>query len=252
MIPEESVNQFDPISLKDMDSVRLMNRTDTKYVLSNQLLPELLSEIRNDYYSLEINQERVFGYQSLYFDTIRNSMYLAHHNGKVNRYKVRMRRYVANDLCFLEIKRKIKGTRTVKHRRKIPSIDAMLAGESQEYINRYTPFGEESLEAKIYTNFDRITLVNKALNERVTIDTNLLFSHNGWEKVLKNIVIIELKRDGSSGISPLLQALNRHRIFPQGFSKYCIGRAMIEENIKRNNFKERITKINKLNHGGTV
>lgn len=248
----ESINKFDPISLQDMDTVRLMNRIDTKYVLSLGVLPDLLNEISGKYYTLEIDNERVFGYKSLYFDTQTNAMYLAHHNGKVNRYKVRMRKYVANGLCFLEIKRKVKGTRTVKHRKKIPCLETLLTDDSREYINRYTPYDEEPLEPKIYTNFDRVTLVSKKLNERVTIDLNLQFQYNGWDKMLEQIVIIELKRDGNSGESALVDVLNKYRIFPQGFSKYCIGRALIEKEIKRNNFKERIIKINKINDGITV
>jgi hypothetical protein len=94
-----------------------------------------------------------------------------------------------------------------------------------------------------------MTLVSKELTERVTIDLNLNFKFNGHAKALDNTVIVELKRDGNSKASNLIDALNHFRIFPQGFSKYCIGRALVDNNLKRNNFKERILKINKINNG---
>lgn len=249
MLATDSMQNFNSISLSEMDTVKLMNRIDTKYVLSRELLPAILERINKDYSILEIDGERVFQYNSLYYDTDANYMYLAHHNGKLNRFKIRFRNYVASELCFLEIKYKFKGSRTIKHRTKIKAIETDLSDRSIEFINKYTPFKENKLEPKIYTNFSRMTLVSKELTERVTIDLDLNFKFNGDAKKLDNTVIIELKRDGNSRSSNLVDALNHFRIFPQGFSKYCIGRALVENNLKRNNFKERIIKINKINNG---
>ncbi len=240
---------FQPISLSEMDKVKLMNRIDTKYVLSKELLPAILERIQNNYKVLQIDDERIFLYNSLYYDTDANFMYLAHHNGKMNRYKIRFRKYVASNLCFLEIKYKIKGCRTIKHRTKIDKIETELSDKSLEFIKKYTPFRENKLEPKIYTNFSRITLVSKGLTERVTIDLDLNFRYNGSKQGLDNTVIIELKRGGNAASSHLVDALNHFRVFPQGFSKYCIGRAMVEDNLKRNIFKERLIKINKINNG---
>ncbi len=63
------------------------------------------------------------------------------------------------------------------------------------------------------------------------------------------MVIIELKRDGTSNSSNLVKELDHLGVFPEGFSKYCIGRALIEKDLKSNNFKERILAINKINDG---
>lgn len=243
------MQNFKPISLSEMDTVKLMNRIDTKYVLSREVLPKILERINKDYFILEIDGERIFQYNSLYYDTNANYMYLAHHNGKMNRYKIRFRNYIASDLCFLEIKYKFKGSRTIKHRTKTKAIETGLSDRSIEFINKYTPFREHKLEPKIYTNFSRMTLVSKELTERVTIDFDLNFKFNGDVKKLDNTAIIELKRDGNSRSSNLVDALIHFRIFSQGFSKYCIGRALVENDLKRNNFKERIIKINKINNG---
>jgi hypothetical protein len=249
MLASDFKQIFEPISLSEMDAVKLMNRVDTKYVLNRDLLPAILEEIQNNYFILEIGNERIFQYNSLYYDTDKDYMYLAHHNGKLNRYKIRFRKYVASELCFLEIKYKFKGNRTIKHRTKIEEMETALSERSIAFIDKYTPFNNKKLTPKIYTNFSRMTLVSKELTERVTIDLDLSFRYNGYTKQLDNTVIVELKRDGSASKSHLIDAFGHFRIFPQGFSKYCIGRALVEENLKRNNFKERLLKINKINNG---
>ena len=249
MTVKDTIGNFDGITLTEMDAVKLMNRIDTKYVLSLDLLPHLLEKIRPYYRVLEIDKQRMFQYNSLYYDTDKDAMYLAHHNGKVNRFKIRFRRYVSSDLCFLEIKYKIKGTRTIKHRTVIEDIETTLSDKSKEYITRYTPFELSLLEPKIHTDFSRITLVSKELTERVTIDLNLKFRQNGSSENVGNVVIIELKRDGNAKASNLISALNHFGVNPKGFSKYCIGRALLDNELKSNNFKERILTINKINNG---
>lgn len=249
MTVNNTIDHYQPISLSDMDAVKLMNRVDTKYVLGLELLPHILEKIRPYYRVLEIERERIFSYNSLYYDTPEDTMYLAHHNGKLNRYKIRFRQYVSSNLCFLEIKYKIKGTRTLKHRTLINDIETSLSEKSKEYISKYTPFPENKLEPKIHTNFSRITLVSKELTERVTIDLNLHFRLNGSSEDVGNVVIIELKRDGAVKTSNLIDALNHFGVYPKGFSKYCIGRALLDNKLKQNNFKERLLTINKINDG---
>jgi hypothetical protein len=245
---KQMMNSFQPITLKEMESVKLLNRIDTKYVINKEFLPVLLQTVAKDYRVLEIDNSRMFAYSSLYYDTPNDTMYLAHHNGKPSRYKIRYRRYEDSGLCFLEVKYKTKG-RTIKNRTKINDIETSISEASKLYISKYTPFENADLEPKVYTNFSRITIVSNSLTERITLDLNLSFSYNEITEELKDIAIIELKRDGANTDSLLEKTLGLHRIFPQGFSKYCIGRAMVENNIKRNNFKERILTINKINNG---
>ena len=96
-------------------------------------------------------------------------------------------------------------------------------------------------------NFRRITLVNKAKTERLTIDSELKF-HNlqtGRDRDLTGLVIIELKRDGLQP-SPILGMLRDLRIKPCGFSKYCMGSALTNPDLKRNNFKERLRMVERF------
>ncbi len=97
---------FDPIGLDQMESVRLMRRVDTKFVFPVRHLDELLTGVVDDYYIVEIENEREQIYKTTYFDTVDYVMYHLHHNGKQNRHKVRIRKYVYSDQEFLEVKRK--------------------------------------------------------------------------------------------------------------------------------------------------
>jgi hypothetical protein len=250
MDTEKIIFSLDPISLSEMDGVKLMNRIDTKYVLSVPVLNEVLQTISPQYFALEIDKQRIFPYKSLYFDTKDNYMYLAHHNGRLNRYKIRFRKYVNSNDTFLEIKFKEKGVRTLKKRIVVDDIETILGNKSSKYIEKNTPFDHTKLEPKIYTDFARITLVNKDLTERVTIDQNLTFYFNGnTPHTLNNLVILELKSEGGATRSLLVETLKDKGVFPKGMSKYCLGRAICECDIKNNNFKEKILTFNKIENG---
>jgi hypothetical protein len=240
---------YNQITLEEMDAVKLMNRIDTKYVINKSLLPIILEKVSDGYRILEINNKRTFLYHSLYYDTEKDFMYLAHHNGKANRTKIRYRKYVDSNLCFLEIKNKIKGNRTIKFRTKVNDIETIISQFAKNYIEKNTVFQNIPLKPKIYTDFSRITLVNNALTERVTIDLDLNFRINGTSHLFDNVAIIELKREENARKSFLAETLNSMRAYAYGFSKYCIGRALLEENLKANNFKESILTINKINNG---
>jgi hypothetical protein len=241
---------FKPITLKEMDSVNLMDRVESKFILHQDLLPNVLKKIMNDYKILQIDNIRISPYSTLYYDTDDNSMYADHHKGKNLRFKIRYRKYLSCDLSFLEIKQKIKGDRTVKNRIRIDDIETSLSEKARDYIEEHTPFHNTHFEPKIYTNFSRITLVSNSLNERATIDLDLHFKFNGFDHSFDNLVIIEAKRNASTSFSSLLiKALKHYRVVPGGMSKYCIGRALIEKDLKSNNFREGIKTINKINDG---
>ena len=247
---ESELTYFEGISLEQMDRVTLMNRIDTKYVLSYEVLFRLLTDILQEYFILEIDSKRIFPYRSLYFDTSANNLFNSHHNGKLNRFKIRFREYVQSNTTYLEVKKKIKGTRTIKNRILVNQIENNLSDNSKKFINEVAPGINYNLYSKLYTNFNRITLVSKNFSERATIDTNICFYTNKDDQVaLDNCVILELKRDGSKANSPLSQRLKHYGVYPSGLSKYCIGRALTQTGLKKNNFKEKILTLNKIEHG---
>ena len=254
------LKDYDPIALSEMGGIRLMNRTDTKYVTTEQKLRLLLRQARDQYYVQDIDGRRMAEYYTLYFDTEGCDMFRAHHNGKLNRQKLRIRSYADSDLNFLEVKTKNNHRRTKKKRIALerfdchnPSYDdvaGVCSGESvgwNDFLSANLGYDTAHISAKVENHFCRITLVNKGKTERLTIDTGLRFVNvnDGTERNLGGLVIIELKRDGLVP-SPIEEMLLNLRIKPMGFSKYCMGMAMTYNNIRKNRFMPRLTKIGKL------
>ncbi len=54
----ETLNTFLPISLKEMDTVKLLNRTDTKFIFNKIELEGILNLINSDYKILSINDKK--------------------------------------------------------------------------------------------------------------------------------------------------------------------------------------------------
>jgi len=99
-----------------MDRVALMDRIDSKYIFNIHELPGFLEKLRPYYAVLDINEQEIFSYESLYFDTPNFDLYRFHHRGKLNRFKFRIRKYVESNLLFFEVKFKNNKGRTYKSR----------------------------------------------------------------------------------------------------------------------------------------
>ncbi|MBC8399544.1 MAG: polyphosphate polymerase domain-containing protein [Flavobacteriales bacterium] len=238
---------FDKITLAEMNSVSLMKRVDTKFILKESQLLEVLSKLYEDYKILEIDQERLMKYSTLYFDSENKKCFNDHHNGKLNRYKIRMRKYLVSDICFLEIKKKNNLGITNKIRRQIKDFETNLSSESKEFITE-SNINNLLLEPSLYNNFSRMTLVNKNEPERITIDVDLSFSFRNDKKKFDKLVVVEIKQEGKRLNTTINRALKSMSILPTNFSKYCIGISNIIDDIKSNRFKEINLKINKLNN----
>ncbi|MGK0138150.1 MAG: hypothetical protein ACI9DJ_001606 [Algoriphagus sp.] len=236
---------FRPISLQHMDEVALFNRADTKFILPLTKIPEILKAVINDYNILEVNSDRIMTYKSLYFDTPDYAFYKWHHNGKLNRLKVRIRNYVESNIYFLEVKSKNGKGITKKNRIACHGFETNLSTESKQFINKTTK-DKFTLEAIIENRFNRITLVSLAKKERVTVDFNLHYKNNSREKTFENLAIIEIKQKDVDRGSPVYKALKKRAILPYGISKYCLGMVNIYDNIKYNAFKKVKLKIQKL------
>lgn len=230
-----------------MDSVKLMDRTDTKFVFGETELNKILEELKSDYKILDINGNRISKYESLYFDTPKFDLYLKHQSGKLNRYKVRYRKYVESNLNYFEVKFKNNKGRTIKDRVKQTDIDNTIQDKAQDLLNEKTPLTSENLEAKIWVNYSRITLVNKNSPERVTLDLNLHFKNGEQIKQIENLIIAEVKQDKASK-SPFIKLMRKNHIRVGSISKYCFGIISLFEKIKQNNFKPKLIPIKKITH----
>ena len=247
---EEPLRDFPPVTLEEMDSVKLMNRIDTKYLTSERILLELLDDAyKAGFKVLVIEGLRISPYNTLYYDTAELRMFQDHHNRRLTRQKVRTRSYIASGISFLEIKRKNNKGRTRKKRIGIPSsefYDFKSDTDATDYLARHSAFTADILSPVLETRFDRITLVNANMTERLTIDTCLSFRNirSGVNASLKDAVIIELKQDGRAS-SQMKNILLNHRIKPVRVSKYCIAVTLTEPGARCGRFKPKVRWIEK-------
>lgn len=240
-------NNYNSIGLEEMDGVKLLNRMDTKYTFRAGLLPVILEEMKKGYYILAIGEKRCTHYETLYFDTPGYYMYLQHHNGKLNRFKVRMRQYVDTGLNYFEIKKKNNKKRTIKTRIKRSEFSESIEGKSSELLQNVASLGSDDLQPSLWVYFTRMTFVSHKLNERLTIDTGLTYRIGEKTLSYPNIVIAEVKQERSSK-SMFISIMMHHHIQRVSMSKYCLGIASLVDNVKKNNFKVRLNIINKINN----
>ena len=237
---------FAPISLEQMSSVKLMNRIDTKFVTTMPQLVRLLRMAQGEYYVQEIKGERNMLYDTTYFDTRDFGMYSEHQHKHTNRQKIRFRTYVSSHLQFMEVKTKNNHGRTKKKRIEVGDMD-LKDPAKREFLAKHLRYGVDTLIPHMHNHFHRITLVNKAMTERLTIDTALHF-HNmvtDRDRDMGQLVIVELKRDGLC-YSPVLEMLRQLHIHPHGFSKYCMGAALTNDQLPVNNFKPKLRDVARI------
>ncbi|MBQ3440030.1 MAG: polyphosphate polymerase domain-containing protein [Bacteroidales bacterium] len=249
----EPLQALAPITLDEMASVKLMNRIDSKYLTDEKTLLGILADAAAvGYRVLVADGARISPYDSVYFDTEGLRMFSDHHNKRLRRQKVRTRAYVNSGDAFLEIKRKNNRGRTKKKRTEIPigELPDFRGDEAAcRYLAGHSDFQAAELQPTLETLFKRITLVNSAQTERVTIDTRLCFKNfrTGFETSLLDAVIIELKQDGHAA-SQMKGILLDHRVKPARISKYCVAVTLTDPSAKSNRFKVKVRQIEKTIH----
>lgn len=243
----EALKDFEPISLLEMDRVKLMNRVDTKFAFSVTEFLTFLPHLANQYSILEIEGTRTPFYESLYLDDSQFTFFRDHHNGRTNRFKVRYRKYVESNLSFLEIKHKVKG-RTDKSRIKVDDIPLDLLEKHTKFIEGIVT-QDVNLKPVMWNSFHRMTLVNKTENERLTLDFDLTFKWNDKTQNFNNLIIAELKQENVNRNSVFYQLMKSRYIRPYRLSKYCIGSIeLYGDSLKFNRFKKKLLQLKKINN----
>jgi hypothetical protein len=167
-----------------------------------------------------------------------------------------MRSYMASGISFLEIKDK--NNKGVTHKLRIPittnQFNAMkLDKHETHFIDAHTTYKAENFLPQIQNYFQRITLVDKNETERVTLDLGLVYRRTatGETAVLDGLVIVEMKQDAATK-SHFRMYLNELHVLPGSMSKYCLGMALINPDVKSNRFKNKLRKINKITESNHV
>lgn len=245
---ESLLQNYFPITLKEMDAVGFLNRTDTKYFFDARLITELLTRLNNDYFVLDMKGVRTFPYSTTYYDTPDFHLYKAHLNGHLNRFKIRQRKYEVTGDEFFEIKLKTNRSRTEKSRF-LNNEEHVLNDKANLFLQKRTHLHVDSLHVALTNKFYRITLVSRDMQARVTLDYDLSFRSDTNGVELPNLGIAEIKREGTASRPAIMKHLRELGEKPVGISKYCLGAALLYKSLKINRIKHKLIKVNKLHHG---
>lgn len=237
---------FENISLEVLDKKNLLNRCDTKFVISPVNMLTVFDFFKEEYNILEINGKRIFRYKNLYFDTDDFLFYFQHHNGKKNRLKIRFRQYSSNETCFFEIKHKHHNY-TTKKRLLVDCINLELNDGTSKMVENSVGLNPDILSPKIWVIYDRITLLHKHLPEKITIDTNMNFKTGDEFKKFPDIAILEVKHKKLNNYSDIIHNIERKNLIKKiNLSKYCMGIIASDYSVKYNRFKPKLINIFKI------
>lgn len=244
IFPNPSFDGFKTITLNELEEMKLLARFDSKFVFHRTKLDSLLKDLAVDYHVLKIQDQTIFHYESVYLDTDDFKLYLMHHNGKPERIKVRWRRYTDIQKVFFEVKRKTPKKKTEKVRLEEPAILEKLTPAQSQLLDSLG-YKDLSLKPMITISYDRITMVSKSENIKVTLDLNIKFENMAETKMIPWLVVAEIK---SRRITPkciFMESIKKHGIRQASFSKYAAATASLQS-VKHNAFKPELLLITKL------
>lgn len=235
------LNKFSSTSLQELDEMALDSRSDSKFLLPRKVLGDVLEHLSNHYALLTVDNENIFTYENTYFDTPDRFFYQSHHNGKLNRQKLRFRRYKESDLSVLETKLKTNKSQTIKKRIRIKENNQE---DIISFLNEQIDTTTSSLSPKLLNNYHRMTFTHLQKNEKVTIDFNLGFENpdNGRRYHIDDYFVVEAKTKGKVHLSEFSLYCKGNGIREKRFSKYCMGTCLTNNNeFKKNNFKKTLS-----------
>ena len=238
------LHSFDPISLDQMDDVKLLDRSDTKFLLPEASFQHVLQQLLDGYRILEIDGERCHQYRSLYFDTNTFTHFRDHHNGRTFRSKVRYREYTASGLRFLEVKRRTGRGATKKKRIAVERITGHLGEEHRLFVAQASKRTLD-LVPILWNCYTRFTFVHRERPERLTIDRDLSFTTPDSTCSMNGVCIAELKQPCIDRRSPFTAIMHDMGLRPGGLSKYCLGVVLSRPDVKHNAFNEALRAIDR-------
>lgn len=257
---DDSQSGWFPSAVRDIESIslaevaegktRLLNRVESKYLMTVGQCKRLIQTISDSYRVLEVRDVRVGRYETRYYDDNSFTTYIQHHNGKSNRYKLRLRHYETSGETYLEVKRKSNKGSTEKQRMKTSWPPTEFLPEEERFLEATFPYDRREFRPVLKTDYERSTLVSTEFPERITFDTAVLFSNGKWSISYPGLVIGEVKREKGVKNSPAQRALRSMGIQERSFSKYCVGVSLLYDQLKHNRFKPNLRFISGLSQGG--
>lgn len=215
----------------------LQTRVDRKYLVPAEDLARLGSALAGTHRVLQIGQRRVFGYESVYFDTDGLALYRQHLQGRRRRYKVRTRTYVDTGATMFEVKLKGRRGQTVKERLPYAVADRhVISPRARAFLDELlmAEYGEHApeLRTSVTTTYSRATLVDLVGGSRLTCDVDLVCTGRARRAAPDGHVLVETKADSRGGAAD--RALAGLGLRPLSVSKYCVGVALLHPDLPAN------------------
>jgi len=251
---QETLSKLNPISLQEIEGAKLMNRLDQKFLIRRNWIPSLLEDCKDFYRVLEVEGLRKSAYQNRFIETPAYASLNAHTRGRKIRFKARIRQYASNSKSFLEVKEKTVQGLTLKSRleREVnESNGAALTEREAEFLRLNYGYSGPEL-THITCGFNRITLVSNEREERITLDTDILFKSETSQEGLGELAIMEVKQAEINRFSPFLHALEAYRFehTPLGrrtsMSKYVVGTLLLNPNLAARTYRSTLKQIERL------
>jgi hypothetical protein len=238
------LSQLPAVGLEELTTeAALLTRVDRKYLVPSATARKILSTFGGEARVLEMDGNRTFAYDSVYFDTPALDSYMLAARGRRRRFKIRTRTYLDSGVSFLEVKTEGAREATVKER--IPyelGHREHLTDEGLAYVNETLAavlgdvrFGP--LEPVLSTRYNRTTLFLPESGSRATIDSDVIWqSPNGQPWVLDDAVVVETKSGSAPG--PLDRHLWAHGVRPCRISKFATGMAALHPELPANRWNQ--------------
>ncbi len=231
----------------DMERASLQRRLSMTFLFPASILPDFAGDLARQYTVQPAGEVRCAAYRTLYFDTPDFEFFHAHRCGRRRREKVRIRHYDDRGLSFFEVKQRVHSLKTIKQRRTRAFGDDRLH-EQDIWLVRQCAQTRGSLVPQVWTMFQRLTLVSRVDDERVTLDFNLRFSHLGREIGMPKLAIAEVKQPHLSRRTPIMAALRRRGLRRRRFSKYCAAIVAMHPDIHHNRLRPQLDVMEAIQH----
>jgi len=244
---QQSLDSYSVASVEQLHERQLQTRYDRKFIIHQKNLPALFSILTEDHSIVHAKNQPVAHYKNLYFDTPSHYFLNEHLRGRRPRYKVRIRHYVERELSFVELKQKLPSNATVKLRSPIDYHVEQLNNFSDEMKNE-CPITIKELQPSLRTDFQRVTLLSNAINERATFDFNINFQFQSNRTSIPNLAIIELKQGRATPRSQIILSLSKVGAVPLTISKYCTGAVHFFDSALLKQYQHKLHFIRKIVH----
>lgn len=232
-----ALGELEPVGLDEMIATAdLQVRHDSKYLVPASEVGSIVERMANIERPrvLDIGAQRLFRYQSLYFDSPELTNYLASAYRRPRRTKIRTRTYLDSGICMLEVKMRDNSGNTVKHRLPYALEDSdELTAEGYRFIESTCGAEVTRLIPQLTSSYSRATLIFDESGVRATVDMGL-----GWRDRAENSIAIPrfalLETKSSTRFSNVDRMLWSFGHRPVSISKYCTGLAALRPAIPAN------------------